>query len=77
MDFYAWCAVSTNRAHKALQWTLSKPALDDAEITNLGGSRPLLYELDERPYVGGVNVLAKAASFDAALRLAELFKAAA
>ena len=53
---------------------LSKRALDDAEVRNLGGDKGyFVYELDERPFLGGVSILAKAASFDAALRLAELF----
>lgn len=75
-EFYIVSAIDGQR--KLCISPLSKRALEDAEIRNLGGDRGyFVYELDERPFVGGVNVLAKAASFDAALRLAELFKAAA
>lgn len=57
---------------------LSSRTLADAEVQNLGGDRGyFVYELDERPFIGGVSVLAKAASFDAALRLAELLRAPA
>jgi hypothetical protein len=47
-----------------------------AELDNLGGDRGyFLYEIDERPIVGGMQILGKVASLDAAFRLSEIWKA--
>ena len=47
----------------------------DAEC--LGGRGYFIYEVDSRPVIGGLFVLAKAVSFEAALRLAEMWRARA
>jgi hypothetical protein len=48
-----------------------------SELDNLGGDRGyFLYEVDERPIVGGMQILAKIASLDAAFRLSEIWKMA-
>jgi len=54
--------------------TLAKTTIQDAEVANLGGdSGYFIYEVDERPVLGGIIVLAKAASEDAARRLIEMW----
>jgi hypothetical protein len=55
--------------------TLSKETLGDVGASNLGDdSGYFIYEVDERRGIGGIDVLAKAASFDAALRLLDVFE---
>ena len=52
---------------------LAHETLDQDESQSLGGDEGFfLYEIDDRPVFGGVTVLAKAASLDAAFRLADL-----
>ena len=56
--------------------TLARATVDDADASHLGGDRGyFIYELDERPVVGGLHVLAKAASLEAAFRLIDLWRA--
>ncbi len=46
-------------------------------LNNLGGDRGyFLCEVDERPIIGGMQILAKIASIDAAFRLSEILKMA-
>ena len=55
--------------------TLARKTLVDNQVENLGGHRGyFVCEIDERPNVGGMVVLAKAASVDAAMRLFDLFR---
>lgn len=55
--------------------TLSKETLGDVGADHMGGDNGYyIYEVDERIGVGGIDVLAKAASFDAALRLLDVFE---
>lgn len=55
--------------------TLSKETLGDAGVKQLGGDQGyFIYEVDERQGVGGIDVLAKAASFEAAIRLLDIFQ---
>lgn len=55
--------------------TLSAETLQDVGADHLGDRGFFIYEADERPGVGGIDVLAKAASFEAALRLLDVFEA--
>lgn len=57
--------------------TLSKETLSDVGISQLGSDQGyFIYEVDERRGVGGIDVLAKAASFEAAMRLLDIFEEA-
>ncbi len=53
--------------------TLSRLSIEAADAQHLGEGGYFIYEMDNRPYFGGVSVLAKAASLEAALRLGEIF----
>ena len=54
--------------------TLAKTTIHNAEVSNLGDDNGyFIYEVDERPVFGGIIVLAKAASEDAAHKLAEMW----
>lgn len=56
---------------------LSTKAVAEAEVDNLGGKRGYyIYEVDERPVGGGIRVLAKAASIEAAYRLIDIWRGA-
>jgi hypothetical protein len=58
--------------------TLARSTVHDANAVHLGGDRGyFIYEMDERPILGGIHILAKAVSFESALRLIELWKAQA
>jgi hypothetical protein len=53
--------------------TLSQNAFQESEVEGLGGDFGyFVYEVDERPRSAGIQVLAKAASEDAAVRLAQI-----
>lgn len=53
--------------------TLSQSVLQEAEIVSLGNDFGyFIYEVDERPRSAGIQILAKFASEDAAVRLAEI-----
>ena len=55
--------------------TLARATVDDANAVHLGGDRGyFVYEMDDRPDVGGLHILAKAASMEAAFRLIELWR---
>lgn len=55
--------------------TLARSTVEDAEVVNLGGDRGyFIYEIDTRPVVGGIHILAKAASLEGAFRLIELWR---
>ena len=48
--------------------------VEGADVPTLGSPRGyFIYEVDERPIVGGTRILAKAASLDAAYRLMEIW----
>lgn len=54
---------------------LAKNTILDSGVSHLGDDNGyFIYEVDERPILGGVMVLAKAASSEAAYRLAEMWK---
>ena len=54
--------------------TLARSLLEDEEIAHLGKpSGYYIYEVDSRPILGGIVVLAKAASSEAAMRLAQMW----
>jgi hypothetical protein len=54
--------------------TLARRTVEESDASHLGGDRGyFIYETDSRRGASGVNVLAKAASFDAAFRLADLW----
>lgn len=56
--------------------TLARNTILETDAAHLGGDRGyFIYEVDKRPQTGGINVLAKAASMEAAFRLIELWKA--
>lgn len=53
--------------------SLARQTLEGAEVHNLGGKGGYyIYEVDDRA-TGGINVLAKAASLEAAFRLLEIW----
>jgi len=55
--------------------TLARSLLDESEVSHLGKpSGYYIYEVDDRPLLGGIIVLAKAASSEAAVRLAEVWR---
>lgn len=55
--------------------SLARKTITDAEVEHLGtDSGFFVYEVDERPHVGGIKILAKVASIDAAYRLIEIFE---
>jgi hypothetical protein len=55
--------------------TLARSTVHDANVVNLGGDKGyFIYEMDERPILGGIHILAKAASVESAFRLAELWR---
>lgn len=55
--------------------TLAVQTVEEAGATHLGGDRGLfIYELDESRGRGGVEILAKAVSLEAAFRLIDLWK---
>lgn len=57
--------------------SISRNTFASAELENLGDDRGyFIYEVDERPYVGGMQILGKAASIEAVYRLAEIWKLA-
>ena len=56
--------------------TLAKGTVHDGEAGHLGGDRGyFIYEVDERPITGGLQILAKAVSLEAAFRLIDLWQA--
>jgi len=55
--------------------TLAKTTVEEAEAIHLGGDKGyFIYEVDDRPASGGIHVLAKVASVEAAFRLFELWR---
>ena len=55
--------------------TLARQTVTESEASHLGGDRGLfIYELDESLGTAGVQVLAKAVSLEAALRLIDLWR---
>ena len=55
--------------------TLARSTVADANAVHLGGDRGyFVYEMDERPLVGGLHILAKVASVEAAIRLIEIWR---
>ena len=58
--------------------TLARETVTEAEASHLGSDRGLfIYEVDESLGPAGVQVLAKAASVEAALRLIDLWRSRA
>jgi hypothetical protein len=57
--------------------TLSRKTLDEAEASHLGdGTGFYIFEVDNRPEVSGINVLARVASFESALRIISIWQEA-
>ena len=55
--------------------SLPRKTLEEAEIVNLGSDRGyFVYEIDETPLTGGMRILAKVASLEAAFRLLDIWK---
>ncbi len=55
--------------------TLAKTTIEEADAAHLGGDRGyFIYEVDHRPHSGGVQILAKVISMEAAFRLIELWR---
>jgi hypothetical protein len=53
--------------------SLARKTVDDAEAAHLGADAGFfVYEVDDRPEVGSLHVLAKVASIEAAYRLIEI-----
>ncbi len=55
---------------------LARETLEGSGAEHLGHTGYFLFESDDTPGHQGINVLGKAASFDAAMRLIEVFKLA-
>jgi hypothetical protein len=53
--------------------TLSRQTLVNAGVEHMGTEGYFLFEARDEPGAKGITVLGKAASFDAAIRLADLF----
>jgi hypothetical protein len=54
---------------------LSRKLVVEADAGHLGDKGFFVYELDERPLRGGIQILAKAVSLEAAFRLIDIFRA--
>ena len=55
--------------------SLSRKSFLCSDVSNLGDDRGyFIYEVDERPASGGIQILAKAASLEAAFRLIDLWR---
>lgn len=53
---------------------LAKATIEDAGAEHLGHQGYFLFEAVDSPGHKGINILGKAASFDAAMRLIDVFK---
>jgi hypothetical protein len=54
---------------------LSRKMVQESDAGHLGDKGFFVYELDERPLMGGVQILAKVVSLEAALRLIDILRA--
>lgn len=55
--------------------TLARSVLAEEDVSHLGNdSGYYIYEVDKRPLIGGIVILAKAASSEAAMRLIEMWR---
>jgi hypothetical protein len=54
--------------------TLARTTVADAGAAHMGARGYFIYEIDEGPQSAGIQVLAKAASLDAAFRLVDLWR---
>jgi hypothetical protein len=54
--------------------TLARETIQDSCSAHLGDKGYFIYEVDTRPAAGGINVLAKAASMEAAFRLVDIWR---
>lgn len=54
--------------------TLARKTVNDTDASSLGDSGYFIYEVDETPSRGGINILAKAVSIEAAFRLIEIWR---
>lgn len=54
--------------------TLARDTVQEGEAAHLGDSGLFIYEVDKRPGAGGINILAKAASLEAAFRLVDIWR---
>lgn len=54
--------------------TLARSTLREADATHLGENGYFIYEVDENPKAGGIQILAKAASVEAAFRLVDIWR---
>jgi hypothetical protein len=58
--------------------TLARSTVQELEAEHLGGDCGLfIYEVDESPRGGGISILAKAASWEAAHRLIDIWRSRA
>jgi len=54
--------------------SIANSTFKDSEINSLGSDRGyFIFEVDETPGIGGINILGKTATIESAYRLAELF----
>lgn len=53
---------------------LSRKTVKELEVEGFGQNGFFIYEMDERPIFGGLNILAKVVSLDAAYRFIELWR---
>lgn len=56
--------------------TLGRKTVQDTDAARLGDAGYFIYEVDETPKTGGINILAKAVSMEAAFRLIEIWRSA-
>ncbi|HVI89814.1 MAG TPA: hypothetical protein VM659_16020 [Dongiaceae bacterium] len=54
--------------------TLARKTVSGTEASYLGDSGYFIYEVDETPAAGGIQILAKAVSIEAAIRLIEIWR---
>ena len=53
---------------------LSISTIVESGVSNLGARGYFIYEVDDRPTGGGINVLAKVASLEAGFRLVDIWR---
>lgn len=73
MDDLIWCAWITPTRRICIS-PLSSTTVQETSPQNLGGDQGyFIYELEEGRFSGGINILGKAATEEAAMRLVEIF----
>lgn len=77
MDDDLFAAARIDQYRRLCISPLSTLSVQEADVHNLGSQRGyFIYEVDDRPIGGGITVLAKAASLEAAFRLVDLWRLA-